>query len=197
MEFYTAEEVMSAHKVGQSWLYTCAKRYGIRTCRIAGRTYYDKRDIDTHFGTAVDYSQIEEWISINEVRKHYHVSDASFRTSVYRHKIPTKREYGITYYSKQHLDELYKPDLIADENFCTTEDACHILGVTSANLHHVVRRHNISTERVGVRNLLLRQDIERALEEREEQGLYKPIKEPTPMGVEIVENENENKMICE
>lgn len=40
--------------VGQGWLYTCAKRYHIRTCRIAGRVYYSKPDIDTHFGVVAD-----------------------------------------------------------------------------------------------------------------------------------------------
>ena len=180
LEFYSAEDVMRLYKINRTWLYTCAKRNGIRTCRIAGRTYYDKRDIDEYFGTAVDYSDIDEWFTAEEVRQRCHVTESSFRTSVYRHKIPTKLEYGITYYSKQHVDNLYKPDLLADKNYCTTEEACNILGVTSANLHHIVRRHGIITERVGVRNLLLRSDVVRASEERREQGLCKPNAESIP-----------------
>ena len=180
LEFYSAEDVMRLYKINRTWLYTCAKRYGIRTCRIAGHTYYDKRDIDEYFGTALDYSDIDEWLTAEEVRKRCHVTKSSFRTSVYRHKIPTKLEYGITYYSKRHVDNLYKPDLLADKNYCTTEEACNILGVTSANLHHIVRRHGIITERVGVRNLLLRSDVVRASEERREQGLCKPNAESIP-----------------
>ena len=180
LEFYSAEDVMRLYKINRTWLYTCAKRHGIRTCRIAGHTYYDKRDIDEFFGTAVDCSSIDEWLTAEEVRQRCHVTKSSFRTSVYRHKIPTKLEYGITYYSKRHVDNLYKPDLLADKNYCTTAEACNILGVTSANLHHIVRRHGIITERVGVRNLLLRSDVVRASEERREQGLCKPNAESIP-----------------
>ena len=77
---------MRLYKINRTWLYTCAKRYGIRTCRIAGRTYYDKRDIDEYFGTAVDYSDIDEWLTAEEVRQRCHVTESSFRTSVYRQK---------------------------------------------------------------------------------------------------------------
>ena len=60
MEYYTGEKVMATFKIGQGWLYTSAKRYRIRTCRIAGRIYYSKPDIDAHFGVEVDISGITE-----------------------------------------------------------------------------------------------------------------------------------------
>ena len=48
MEYYTGEEVMATFKIGQGWLYTSAKRYRIRTCRIAGRIYYSKAGHHRH-----------------------------------------------------------------------------------------------------------------------------------------------------
>ena len=69
MEYYTGEEVMATFKIGQGWLYTSAKRYRIRTCRIAGRIYYSKPDIDAHFGVEVDISGITEWLTTLEVEE--------------------------------------------------------------------------------------------------------------------------------
>lgn len=69
MDFYSGEEVMNIYKVKQSWLYSCAKRNSIPTCRISGRTYYSKRHIDEHFGTAIDYNAIEAWLTTSEVEE--------------------------------------------------------------------------------------------------------------------------------
>ena len=38
IEYYTGEEVMSRFKIDQGWLYTCAKKYRIRVCKIATGT---------------------------------------------------------------------------------------------------------------------------------------------------------------
>lgn len=171
MEFYSGEDVMRNYKINKSWLYTCSKRYGIVTCRIAGHVYYSKRDIDEYFGIANDYSGIEEWVTINEVKELYDVKPSGISSTVHRHKIPTKREYGVTYYSKKHLDELFRPDILADENYCTSAEAALIMGVTTANLHHIVSRFNITKVKVGSKNMLLKSDVERALKARKEQGL--------------------------
>ncbi len=74
------------------------------------------------------------------------------------HKIPTKREYGRTYYSKEHLEELRRTDLMNDDNYYTTEQVQQLYGLTSANICHIVKVHHISKVKVGVKNLLLKTD---------------------------------------
>ena len=171
MDFYSGEEVMSIYKVKQSWLYSCAKRNGIPTCRISGRTYYSKRHIDEHFGTAIDYDAIEAWLTTFEVEEQYGMKATALRAYAYRHKIPTKKEYGITYYSKQHLDEHRRTDLRNDDRFFTTSEACLLMNVTGANLTHIIKQYHIAKERVGVNNLLLKTDVERVITERKAKGL--------------------------
>lgn len=91
MEYYTGEEVMATFKIGQGWLYTSAKRYRIRTCRIAGRIYYSKPDIDAHFGVEVDISGITEWLTTLEVEELFGMKDKAIRAFAHRHRIPTKK----------------------------------------------------------------------------------------------------------
>ena len=106
MDFYSGEEVMLLFKVKQSWLYTTAKRNRIPICRIAGKNYYSKKHIDEFFGVAVDTSNITDWLLIEEAEELFGMKPTALRAYTHRHKIPTKREYGRTYYSKSHLNEL-------------------------------------------------------------------------------------------
>lgn len=171
MEYYTADEVMNTFKIGQGWLYTCSKRYRIRVCRIAGRAYYSKMDIDAHFGVAIDYSSITDWLTTSDVAKLFGMSGTAIRAYAYRHRIPTKKEYGIAYYSKTHLEELRRTDLTSDERYITVEEAAEKYGLTKANLHHIVKVKGIGKVRVGVRNLLVKEDVELVMAERKAAGL--------------------------
>ena len=116
LDFYSGEEVMTLYKVKQSWLYTSAKRNGIPICRIAGKNYYSKKHIDEFFGVAVDISQITQWLTAEQVEELFAMKPSALRAYTYRHKIPTKREYGRTYYSQSHLEELRRTDLIQPQH---------------------------------------------------------------------------------
>lgn len=92
----------------------------------------------------------------------------ALRAYTYRHKIPTKREYGRTYYSKSHLNELRRTDLVNDERYYTVEQVQQIYGLSSANICHIVKVKHIEKIKVGVKNLLLRSDVERVMAGKEQ-----------------------------
>ena len=165
-EFYSGEEVMSLYKVKQSWFYTTAKRNCIPICRIARKNYYSKKHVDEFFGVAVDMESITDWLLTGEAEELFGMKSAALRAYAYRHRIPTKREYGRTYYSKSHLDELRRTDLVNDERYYTVEQVRQIYGLSSANIYHIVKVKHIEKIKVGVKNLLLRSDVERVMAER-------------------------------
>ena len=169
LDFYSGEEVMSLFKVKQSWLYTTAKRNRIPICRIAGKNYYSKKHINDFFGVSVDISRITDWLLTEEAEELFGMKPSALRAYVYRHKIPTKREYGRTYYSKSHLDELRRTDLVNDERYYTVEQVQQIYGLSSANICHIVKVKHIEKIKAGVKNLLLRSDVERVMAERNKQ----------------------------
>lgn len=169
LDYYSGEEVMSIYKVKKSRPYTSVKRKQIPMYRIAGKNYYSKRHIDEFFGTAVDI--ITEWVTTDDVEDAFCMRKSALRAYTYRHKIPTKREYCRTYYSKEHLEELRRTDLMSDDNYYTTEQSQQFYGLTNANICHIVRVHHISKVKVGVKNLLLKADVERAMAERAAKGL--------------------------
>ena len=156
LDFYSGEEVMSLYKVKQSWLYTTAKRNRIPICRIAGKNYYSKKHVDEFFGAAVDMDSITDWLLTEEAEEQFGMKPAALRAYAYRHRIPTKR----------HLDELRRTDLVNDERYYTVEQVRQIYGLSSANICHIVKVKHIEKIKVGVKNLLLRSDVERVMAER-------------------------------
>jgi excisionase family DNA binding protein len=171
IEYYSGEDIISIYKVMRSWLYSAASRYHIPTCRIAGKVYFSKRHVDEHFGTAVDLSSITEWMTGKEIAEMYGMDVSAVKSYAHRHRIPSKREFGKTYYSKSHFDELRRVDLTSDSRYCTVDDIHKKYGLTKANIQHIVKVKGVRKVKVGVRNLLLIEDVERVMAERAAQGL--------------------------
>ena len=170
LEYYSGDEVMQTYKVKQSWLYTSAKRHQIPMCRIAGRNYYSQKHIDAVFGSSIDLDAIVDWLSPQEVADRYGINLTAVRSYAHRHKIPSKREYGHTYYSQSHFDELRRTDLIDNDNYYTVEQVQRLYGLTKANICHIVKVKHIEKTKVGRMNLLLRSDVERVMAERRAAG---------------------------
>ena len=171
LTYLSGEEVMSIYKVKQMWLYTTAKRNRIPMCRIAGKNYYSKSHVEECLGLTVNTSAITDWLTTDKVFDEFGMSATAIRAYAYRHSIPTKKEYGITYYSKTHLAELRQMDMMADERYCTVDEVSEKYGLSKANIHHITKVYCIEKKKVGVRNLLLRADVERAMAERAAKGL--------------------------
>ena len=171
LTYISGEEVIANYKVKPSWLYTSAKRNQIPICRIGGRNYYSKSHVEECLGLTADIASITAWLTTEPVFEEYGMSATAIHAYAYRHRIPTKREYGIVYYSRTHLDELRQTEVLADDRYCTVEEVAEKYRLSKANVHHITKVHGIAKRKVGVRNLLLRDDVERAMAERAEKGL--------------------------
>ena len=166
LDYISGEEVMQIYKVKKSWLYTSAKRNEIPVCRIAGKNYYSRKHMDELFGLTFDADSIKEWVTTEQVLQLYGMNSGSIHSYAYRHHIPTKREYGVTYYSKDHLDELRRTDLISDDRYYTTAEVAEKYGMSTANVGVIVKARNLTKVKVGVRNLLLKEEIDGVMAER-------------------------------
>ena len=171
LNYISGEEVIANYKVKPSWLHTSTKRNQIPICRIGGRNYYSKSHVEECLGLTADIASITAWLTTEQAFEEYGMSATAIHAYAYRHRIPTKREYGIVYYSRTHLDELRQTEVLADDRYCTVEEVAEKYRLSKANVHHITKVHGIAKRKVGVRNLLLRADVERAMAERAEKGL--------------------------
>ena len=174
LEYISGEDVMATYKVKRSWLYASAKRNNIPMCKIAGKNYYSRKHMDALFGVSAEIEALTEWLTTDEAETLYSTTKESLRTQAYRRHIPTKREYGKTYYSKKHLDEIFRPDLKASDAYYTTAEAAGKYGMTKSNICVIVKTNNLTKVKVGVQNLIVKEELDRIMASRLAQfGAYK------------------------
>ena len=166
LDYISGEDVMAIYKVKKSWLYTSAKRNNIPMCKIAGKNYYSRKHMDALFGVTAEIEALTEWLTTDEAESLYSTTKESLRTQAYRRHIPTKREYGKTYYSKIHLDEIYHPDLKASDDYYTTAEAARKYGMTKSNICVIVKTNNLTKVKVGVQNLIVKEELDRIMASR-------------------------------
>ena len=174
LEYISGEDVMATYKVKKSWLYVSAKRNNIPVCKIAGKNYYSRKHMDALFGVTAEIEALTEWLTAEEAETHYSTTKESLRTQAYRRHIPTKREYGKTYYSKKHLDDIFRPDLKASDAYYTTAEAADKYGMTKSNICVIVKTNNLTKVKVGVQNLIVKEELDRIMASRLSQfGAYR------------------------
>ena len=174
LEYISGEDVMAIYKVKKSWLYVSAKRNNIPMCKIAGKNYYSRKHMDALFGVSAEIEALTEWLTTDEAESLYSTTKESLRTQAYRRHIPTKREYGKTYYSKKHLDDIFRPDLKASDAYYTTAEAAGKYGLTKSNICVIVKTNNITKVKVGVQNLIVKEELDRIMASRLAQfGAYR------------------------
>ena len=166
LDYISGEEVMSIYKVKKTWLYTTAKRNQVPVCRIAGTNYYSRKHLDVLFGLTVEASEVKEWITAKEAETLYGMKPSGLHACAYRHHIPTKREYGQTYYAKEQLDALRRTDLVNDDSYYTAKEAAEKYGMSTANVGIIAKKNSIATIKVGVKNLIPKADFDRIMAER-------------------------------
>ena len=174
LEYISGEDVMAIYKVKKSWLYVSAKRNNIPMCKIAGKNYYSRKHMNALFGVPAEIEAITEWLTTDEAVVLYSTTKESLRTQAYRRHIPTKREYGKTYYSKKHLDEIFRPDLKASDAYYTTTEAAEKFGMTKSNICVIAKTNNLTKVKVGVQNLIVKEELDRIMASRLAQfGAYR------------------------
>ena len=174
LDYISGEDVMATYKVKKSWLYASAKRNNIPMCKIAGKNYYSRKHMDALFGVSAEIEALTEWLTTDEAEALYSTTRESLRTQAYRRHIPTKREYGKTYYSKIHLDEIYHPDLKASDAYYTTAEAAEKYGMTKSNICVIVKTNNLTKVKVGVQNFIAKEELDRIMASRLAQfGTYR------------------------
>ena len=143
-------------------------------CKIAGKNYYSRKHMDALFGVSAEVEALTEWLTTDEAESLYSTTKESLRTQAYRRHIPTKREYGKTYYSKKHLDDIFRPDLKASDAYYTTAEAAEKYSMTKSNICVIVKTNNLTKVKVGVQNLIVKEELDRIMASRLAQfGAYR------------------------
>ena len=108
---------------------------------------------------------ITDWLLTEEAEEQFGMKPAALRAYAYRHRIPTKENTAAPITPSPIWTNSAEPTL-NDERYYTVEQVRQIYGLSSANICHIVKVRHIEKIKVGVKNLLLRSDVERVMAER-------------------------------
>ena len=111
--------------------------------------------------TSVD--TITEWYTTDDIEQIYDMTPVARRSFTHRHNIPTKKEYGITYYSKLHVDFARNPGLQYAEEYYMVEQIMSRYNLEREAVYNIARKHRISKVRDGQFTLFLKSEVDKVL----------------------------------
>ena len=85
------------------------------------------------------------------------------RSFTHRHNIPTKKEYGITYYSKLHVDFARNSGLQYAEEYYMVEQIMSRYNLEREAVYNIARKHQIPKVRDGQFTLFLKSEVDKVL----------------------------------
>lgn len=164
--YYSTEEVAEMFKVSIS--HVGAMTRANKTPKIALKcfNFYEKKAIDVLYNQKNKYSEINDWITPEEMRTTYKMTPDAVRAFIHRHNIPSKVEYGVTYYSKQHIHEIKTGFFEGRERYYSVEEAMKKYGLAKDIVHYYVKQYKITKVKSGQFVFFRKEEFDRLMKKR-------------------------------
>ena len=164
--YYSTEEVAEMFKVGVKHVGVMTREHKTPKIALKGFNFYEKKAIDVLYNLKNNYSEITDWITPEEMRSTYKMTAEAVRSFIYRHQIPAKVEYGTTYYSKQHIEQVKNGDFDGRERYYTVEEAMKKYHLSKDIVHYYVKRYKITKVKKKKCIYFRKEEFDRLMEKR-------------------------------
>ena len=120
------------------------------------------KDVDAFVRKRVrqNHPEIKEWYTVEEIMRAYDMERRSVYNFVFSYKIPKKKVYRTAYYSKKHVDEIFRDRCDLDVNYVQAQDAADMAGLELGRLYKLVKRLDIPSRNVCGRLWIARKELE-------------------------------------
>lgn len=164
-EFYTTQEVMEIFGISNSWLFKVGKQRNIHKIFHHGKTLWNKKQCQSAFGdkNTNDVAHITEWYTTDEICEKFGITKTRVYGMAYDSQIPKKKEKGVTYYSKLHVDVARGVAEPEKTLWYTLQEAREVFSITSDQLKWYRSRYNITTKKEGNTVYLSRSEMDSIL----------------------------------
>jgi hypothetical protein len=108
-----------------------------------------------------------EWITGVEAEDMMNISVCARRTFVSRHKIPSKKEHGITYYLRSAIEEVNNVMAKYGDMYFTVEQICEKFKMERDKVYGMLRYSDVKKIDEGRFALFLKEDVIRIIHERQ------------------------------
>ena len=169
--YISAEQVAERFQVTVAHVYNRTRKEKVPKIIIKNFNFYELNAVEQLFGnrlTPEDMTDVDpsEWITGEEIEQLYGMTEVARRTFVSRHKIPCKKVHEIAYYSKTEIEYERNPGLRDKEKYYTVEQITEKFGLPREEMYALARSKHIEKKRDGRFVLFLKEDVIKAIHER-------------------------------
>lgn len=166
--YINAEEIADRYKQSKKWVHYLTRQKKVPRVQKAGILFYDEKVIEELFCRYASTEGITEWYTTDDIEEKYNMTAIARRSFTHRHNIPTKKEYGITYYSKLHVDFARNPGMQYAEDYYMVEQIMTKYHVDRETVYGIVRYKKIPSVKDGQYSLYLKTAIDKFFDTKNE-----------------------------
>lgn len=167
--YINAEEIAERYKQSKKWVHYLTRQKKIPRIQKAGFLFYDEKAVEEVFGKYASVDGITEWYTTDDIEQKYNMTPVARRSFTHRHNIPTKKEYGITYYSKLHVDFARNPGTQYAEDYYMVEQIMAKYHVDRATVYGLVHYKKVPSVKDGQYSLYLKTAIDKLFDKADEE----------------------------
>ena len=140
-EYITIPQASELYEVPLNVMQHWLRRSDLPFERFRNIRFYKRDAVDelVHKRKRNMHPEIAEWYSVDDITVEYGITRKQVYTFTGSHKLPKKKENGITYYSKKHVDNLLRPK-VDMHDFYTPIEVVDKYGIDLRRLYKVAKR---------------------------------------------------------
>lgn len=159
--YLNAKQISEKYKLTVEWVHYLTRKKQIPRVYKCGLLFYDEKAVADVFSKYNSPEGITEWYTSDEVEQIFNITSDQRNRFSHRHKIPTKKEYGVIYYSKLHMDFAKNPGSKYAGEYYKVEEIMEKYHVTREKVYSIVRYRKIPKVRDGKIALFLKSIVDK------------------------------------
>ena len=142
--YYSAEDVATMFKCTVKHVWAITRENKTPKIAMGNFNFYEKQAIDELYNRKNHYADITDWITPKEMQDTYHMTRDATAAFIRRHNIPSKVEYGKTYYSKQHIDVIKTGYFEDRDRYYSVQEAMNKFNLTKDLVFYYASHYKIT-----------------------------------------------------
>lgn len=174
-DYITAQNIAKRFKVTVHHVHGRTREANVPKITIKHVNFYELKAIEELFAKNEVDAELKdreesEWITGMEVEDMMGITTCARRSFVSRHKIPSKKEHGITYYLRSAIENTNNVLATYGDLYFTVEQIMEKFNMDRDKVYSMVRYNDIRKVQVGRFALFLKEDVIRTLHEKYNKG---------------------------
>lgn len=174
-DYITAQNIAKRFKVTVHHVHGRTREANVPKITIKHVNFYELIAIEELFAKNEADAELKdrkesEWITGMEIEDMMGITTCARRSFVSRHKIPSKKEHGITYYLRSAIENTNNVLATYGDLYFTVEQIMEKFNMDRDKVYSMVRYNDIRKVQVGRFALFLKEDVIRTLHEKYNKG---------------------------